>query len=170
MPDVTLRSDINVRSDGYFIAHAIGTCGCCHASTRLLALAVPPEHEALAMDTDAESEEAAQDTWEVASCNAFLFYIGYLPDAVRRRLSEFSPSYRVARSAAAQGSYWANHCERCGSLFDDHDLFCEPEGAFLPTNDASAAAIRLQWINEPIEAAAAGYACDPEFFASMGEA
>ncbi|MGO9512388.1 MAG: hypothetical protein ACLP2F_01940 [Steroidobacteraceae bacterium] len=168
MSDDSLRSDVNFRSEGFFIARAMGTCRCCRASTRMLALALPPEHETLALDPEAECEESAQDTWQVASCNAFLFYIEYLPDAVRRRLTQLSPFYRFARSAATQGSYWANHCERCGSLLDDQDLFCEPEGAFLPTNDASAADIQLLWIDEPIEAAAAGYACDPEFFASMG--
>ncbi len=51
-------------------------------------------------------------------------------------------------------------------MLDDHDLFCEPEGAFLPTSQAQAAAIQLVRIDEPLEAAAAGYACDPQFFES----
>ncbi len=51
-------------------------------------------------------------------------------------------------------------------MLDDHDLFCEPEGAFLPTSHARAAAIQLLRIDEPLEAAAAGYACDPQFFES----
>jgi len=168
MSDLALRDDVNIRAGGYFIARTVGTCECCRASTRLLALVLPVEHETLAMDADAEREEVAQDTWEDASCNAMLFYVEYLPTAVQTRLNEFSPCYRFACSAATQGSYWANHCEQCGSLLDDHDLFCEPDGAFLPTSRASAAAIQLTWIDEEIEAAAAGYAYDPAFFESMG--
>jgi hypothetical protein len=161
------REDINVRSDAYFIARTVGTCECCRAPTLMLAVALPPGHETLALDAEAENEATAEDTWETASCNAFLFYIELLPPAVQRRLQEISPFFRFARSGQMQGSHWANHCERCGSQLDDHDLFCEPEGAFLPTDPAAAEAVLLSLIEEPIEAAAAGYVCDPEFFAAM---
>ena len=70
-------------------------------------------------------------------------------------------------SPAAQGSYWANHCEHCGSLQEDHDLFCEPEGAFLPVDAAWASAIELTRIDEPFAAAAAGYAYEPEYLEHM---
>ncbi len=165
-----MSSEINVRSDRFWIARTMGTCWYCGAGTRLLALALPSGHETLAMeaeaDADAGGEKRAPEVWDVAPCNAFLFYVAYLPDAVQRRLQEFSPLYRFARSAETLGSYWANHCESCGSLLDDHELFCEPEGAFLPTSRARAAAIQLVRIDEPLDAAAAGYACDPEFFES----
>jgi len=168
MPDFTLPDEINVRSEGYFIARTVAACAHCRAPTRLLALALPPEHETLAMDADAESEESAHDTWEVASGPAFLFSIEYLAPLVECRLREHSAFFRYAYSEATQGSQWLNHCESCGSRLDDHELFCEPGGAFLPTDHASAAAIQLVWIDETLEAAAAGYACEPEFFASMG--
>jgi hypothetical protein len=170
MSNESSREDINVRSDAYFIARTVRTCGCCRAPTLMLAVGLPPEHEALALDTEAESETTAQDTWERASCNAFLFYIGYLPPAVQRRLQEISSNFRFAHSERTQGSHWANLCERCGSLLDDHDLFCEPEGAFLPVDPAAAGAVLLSLIREPIEAAAAGYASDPEFFSAMSTA
>jgi hypothetical protein len=162
-----MSSDINIRSSRYFIARAVGTCGCCRAPTRLIAVALPPEHETLAMDSDAGPEELIHDAWQEASCNAFLFYIEYLSDDVQKQLGKISSFYRFDFSAATSGSYWANHCERCGALLEDHDLFCEPTGAFLPTNPSSAAAIELLRIEKPIEAGAAGYACEPEFFASM---
>jgi len=161
-----MSNEINVRSDCFVIARTMGTCWCCGTATRLLALALPPGHETLAIDADDEGEKRALEVWDAAICNALLFYVAYLPDAVRRRLTEFSPLYRFAHSAAALGSYWANHCESCGSLLDDHDLFCEPEGAFLPMSQAGADAIQLVHIDEPFEASAAGYACDPEFFGS----
>jgi len=167
MSEAPLHNEINVRSGSYLIALTVGTCWYCGAATSLLALALPPGHETLAMDAGSEGEGLAQEVWDAALCSALLFYVGYLPDAVQRRLQELAPLYRIARSAATQGSYWANHCERCGSLLDDHNLFCEPEGAFLPTSHARAAAIQLLGIDEPLEAAAAGYACDPEFFESV---
>jgi hypothetical protein len=167
MANQKLRNDINIRSHGYFIAHRVATCWRCQASTPLLALVLPPEHETLSLDADADAErdELAQDTWQTAPVSAILFYIGYLPEAVQRWLKDISPFYRFAHCAATQGAYWANHCERCDSLLDDHELFCEPEGAFLPMSPASAAAIHLLRINESFEAAAAGYGHDPQFLA-----
>ena len=70
-------------------------------------------------------------------------------------------TYRPAVSPATQGCSWANHCEHCGSVQEDHDLFCEPEGAFLPVDAASASAIELTRIEEPFAAVAGGYAYDP---------
>ncbi len=162
MSNTSAPSDINIRSSGYFIACATGTCWCCDAPTPVIGLGLPPAHEALSMD--AEHGEWAQDSWEGAARNALVFYIEYLPEAVQWQLTNFSPSYRLGGGAGLQESYWANHCEKCGSLLDDQDLFCEPDGPFLPTSEASASRIHLFWIDEPIEAAAAGYALDPEFF------
>ncbi len=157
--------DINVRSQGYWIAQTVGTCTRCGAFTRLLALGLPPRHEALSLDDG--SDAAEPEAWELANCNAFLFYIERLPEAVAARLQTHSAVYRPAYSAAALGTYWANHCESCGSLLEDHDLFCEPDGAFAPASPAAAAAIELVRIEEPIAAAAAGYAIEPAFFESM---
>lgn len=155
-------SNINIRSSGYFIACGTVTCGRCRASTLVIGLGLPPAHETLS--TNAEDGESAPDSWEDATCNALVFYIEYLPDAVQRQLTSFSPWYRFDHGARSQESYWANHCEKCGSLLDDQEIFCEPEGPFLPTSEASAAGIQIFWIDEPIEAAAAGYALDPQFF------
>jgi len=66
-------------------------------------------------------------------------------------------------------SYWANHCEQCGNLLGDHDLHCEPEGAFMPTSEAAAKAIQLLRFDAPFAAAAVGYACEPQFFSSMNK-
>jgi hypothetical protein len=162
MPYSCNAPDINIRSSGYFIACATGTCWRCDAATPVIGLGLPPTHKTLSMD--AERGESEPDSWEAAACNALVFYIGYLPDAVQRRLANFSPFYRPGHDAGSQESYWANHCEKCGSLLDDQDLFCEPDGPFLPTSEVSAAGIHLFWIDEAIEAAAAGYAVDPQFF------
>lgn len=165
MVDSRVRIDINVRSDRYFIARTDGVCWRCRKPTRLFALALPPGHKALQLDDEAQDENH-ESRWSVAAHNAFLFYIEYLSAAVQRRLKGL-PSFRFGRSEAAAGPYWANHCKRCGFLLDDHELFCEPEGAFLPTDETSAGIIHLLAIEEVIEATAAGYAYEPQFFDAM---
>ena len=131
----------------YWIAHATGECGRCRAATRLVALALPPQHQSLALDWDIEKDELVDYSWEAAEWSAFLFYVEYLPEEIRRRLQAASAGYRFAFSERTQGSYWANHCANCGALMEDHDLFCEPDGAFLPTTALSAAAVTLERID-----------------------
>ena len=130
----------------------------CGESISLIAVALPHGH--LTLETDV-------DGWETAAVNAFIFYVDYLPDEVGRQLQLFSPSYRLAYSDETLDTYWANHCERCGALQSDHELFCEPAGAFAPISESEAAAIELTVIEAPFEASAAGYAYQPEFFEFM---
>jgi hypothetical protein len=148
--------------------------------TGVLALGLPPEHETLDLDAEVGGEvdggkdpegDSARETdtgdWQRAGANAFLFYVEYLPDSVRGRLRDLSPSFRLAYSDATQNSYWANHCDHCNRLLADHELHCEPEGAFVPLSETDAAVIELLRIEEPFEAAADGYAFEPEFFSLM---
>jgi hypothetical protein len=167
MADPGSKADINVRSGSYWIAHTTGECSRCHAGTRLVALALPPHHETRNPDCDIEKDGLAAYSWETAEWSALLFYVEYLPREVRRRLQSASPGYRFAFSERTQGSYWANHCAACGALLEDHDLFCEPDGAFLPMSAERAAAVTLERVAEALEAGAAGYACDPQFLDAM---
>jgi hypothetical protein len=167
MVDSDSKANINVRSSSYWIARATGECSCCRAETRLVALALPPQHQSLELDWDIEKDEVVDYRWEAAELGAFLFYVEYLPEEIRQRLQAASQGYRFAFSKRALGSYWANHCATCGALIEDHDLFCEPDGAFLPTTPMSAAAVTLERVDEALEAGAAGYACDPQFLDSM---
>ena len=155
MSAINAVPDANVRSQTYYVACATAQCGHCGSPTRLLALAMPRIHETL------------EDEWQCADANAFLFYVGELPDDVRHRLQALSPHFRRARSAATQSIYWANHCEHCGTLLGDHELHCEPDGAFAPSSEAAAADIEFLHINAPLRAAASGYALEPEFFRFM---
>jgi hypothetical protein len=158
-----LRNDFNVRSShGYYIAESTAVCGRCSAATRVFAVALPREHETIALDPDADREESAQDTWEAAGFGALLFYIERLSEAVRRRLTQLAPGLRFSYSVPLQGAYWTNHCERCDLLLEDHELFCEPEGAFLAMHGVDE--LRLSRIDEPFEAFAAGYVCAPPSF------
>jgi hypothetical protein len=169
MVDSDSKANINVRSGSYWIAHTTGECDRCRAQTRCVALALPPSHQSLALDWDVQQDELVAYNWETAEWSAFIFYVEYLPEEVRRRLQAASGGYRFAFSERTQGSYWANHCANCGALMEDHDLFCEPDGAFLPTTPESAAAVTLERVDEALEAGAVGYACDPQFLGSMSE-
>ncbi len=166
MFDVDVAGFSNVRSSGYFIVRSVGECRCCRASTPVIALALAPGHETPSMDADDERAGSSADTWESAAGGALLFYVETLPDAVQRRLAEFSQAYRHAYSTETQAWYWANHCMNCGALLEDHDLFCEPDGAFLPVNHDITADLELIWMEEPLEAAAGGYSCEPAFLAA----
>jgi hypothetical protein len=159
----------NVRSQSYFVACTSVRCPHCGLTTRLLALALPQDHEIL--DEDAQNEdggcaERAPEAWQRAGVNAFLFNVERLPNEVRDRLNQLSRLFRPAHSAATLNTYWANHCEHCGRVLDDHELHCEP-GAFMASSEAAAANIELLRIPEPFAAVAAGYAMEPEFFAYM---
>lgn len=157
---------VNVRSKDYLIARTAGRCAHCGVRTLLVALVLPPSHETRSLAED-DADGALCDSWDQVPCSAFLFYVGYLPDGVQQRMQTCGGTYRPAVSPATQGCYWANHCEHCGSVQEDHDLFCEPEGAFHPVDAASARVIELTRIEEPFAAVAAGYACEPEYLQHM---
>ena len=150
----------NVRSPTYYVARTSKPCPHCGQLNRLVALALPPNHETL--DPDATADGA----WQAVHAHALLFYVTELPEAAQRHLYQLAPLFRIVRGAGALNGHWANHCGHCGSAIDDHDLHCEP-GVFMPHDDAEAANIQLLPIGEAFEAAAAGYALEPEFFRFM---
>ena len=169
MSEIPSLAAANVRSQSYYVARTNVRCWHCGSSTSLLALAVPDDHETLDEDTQAAADGGgpAADAWHPANAHAFLFYVVSLPDGVRGRLNQLSRFFRLAHSAVTSSSYWANHCEHCGTLLGDHELHCEPDGAFMPSSEAAAANIHILKIREPFQAVAAGYALEPEFFGFM---
>jgi hypothetical protein len=152
--------DINVRSSYYYVAQTSTLCWHCGRASQVLAVALPSGHETRDSDTDASGG------WQPMGGHAILFYVGGLSDSVQQRLCRLYPGYRLAANPAAQHAYWSNHCEHCDSLLDDHELHCEP-GVFSPCDEAQAAQIQLLRVEEALEAAAAGYAFQPEFFELM---
>jgi hypothetical protein len=169
MPQIPPLPGANVRSQSYFVARTSVRCPHCGLATRLLALALPQDHETLdedARDDDEDCAERPPEAWQRAGVNAFLFYVERLPGEVRDQLNQLSRLFRPAHSAATLNTHWTNHCEHCGRPLDDHELHCEP-GAFMASSEAAAATIELVRIAEPFAAVAAGYAMEPEFFACM---
>jgi hypothetical protein len=171
MPAIRSVPDANVRSKSFYVARTSARCRHCGKSTRLLALAMPHDHETLeANSLEANSLDDAppsSDEWQQAHANALLFYVAQLPDEVQGQLHRLSRFFRLSHSAATLNSYWANHCEHCDTLLDDHELHCEPDGAFMPASEIDAANIELLQIPQPLQAATSGYALEPEFFRFM---
>ena len=168
-PDFVL--DANVRSPTYYAARTAAPCPHCVKATRLLAMAMPVTHQTLDVDAPGAGEDTgdglSSGTWQRADAVAFLFYVQQVSDGVQHRLHELSRHFRLARSEASQNTYWANHCEHCGTLLGDHELHCEPGGAFAPSSKVFAAKIELLHINAPFQATASGYALEPEFLRHM---
>jgi len=161
------RTGVNFRASHYRIARTAGVCPRCHGNTPMVALMLPPGHEALSVDEGDASPgvdvSSGSAIWESVPRHAFLFYVESLPDEATRHLQVLAPKYRFAASPATGGAYWANHCVRCDAFQEDQDLFCEPEGAFSPVSSAAASRIELLPVAEAIEVSAAGYALDPQF-------
>jgi hypothetical protein len=121
----------------------------------------------LETDVDAAEETAEPGVWEPAVASAVIFLIDYLPEAVQNRLCEVSPHYHLDRSEQAEKSNWMNHCSFCRAPLTDFELYCEPEGALLPTSEEALASLRLFEVQEPFEAQAGGYAYAPELLDTM---
>jgi hypothetical protein len=147
--------DANVRASSYYIAEMQVVCAQCSRPCRVLALALPPNHETL---DDGE--------WQKIDANAFIFHVAGLPDAISRQLLERSPDFHQTCGADPADSHWANHCPHCAGVFSDEELHCEP-GGFMPSDVLEAQAISLTLVRQAFSAVAAGYALEPEFFASM---
>jgi hypothetical protein len=145
----------NIRSSGYLIAEVQARCPRCSRFCRVLALALPPNHETL------EGGE-----WQKVDANAFIFYIASLPHAISRLLLERCAGFHQACIAGSAQSTWVNHCPHCARTLSDDELHCEP-GAFMPSDILEAQAISLTLVEGPFSALAAGYALEPELFASM---
>lgn len=159
--------EINVRSPRYWIASAPAVCSVCGECVTVSSLAVTAGHETLEL-----AEEPADDAWSGATGAAFLFFVEYLSEGVRRQLSALAPAYRPRSDAGGEADsgelpHWVNHCDRCGAAFDEQALFGELGGAFVPATPQEASRVRLLCIDEPFEAAVGGYCHEPEFFGSM---
>jgi hypothetical protein len=147
--------DANVRSASYFIAETQVPCAQCGQLCRVLALGLPPNHET-----------RIDDEWQTVDAAAFIFHLTRLPGAISRHLLECFPEFHQTRGDDASEPCWANHCLHCAGVFSDDELHCEP-GGFMPSDPLEAQAILLTRVRSELSACAAGYALDPEFFASM---
>jgi hypothetical protein len=145
----------NIRSSSYYVAETQARCAQCGQCCRVLGLALPPNHETL-----------DEGEWQKVEANAFIFHIAVLPDAVSRRLLEYSAGFHQTCCDDPSESFWANHCPHCASVFGDDELHCEP-GGFMPSDALESQAISLTHVQQAFSATAAGYALEPEFFASM---
>src|SRR5258708_19913236 len=98
MTETPTLADANVRSQTYYVARTNVRCWHCGLSTRLLALAMPRNHETLDEDAqaDADRDDRASEAWQRAAVNAIIFYFERLPDALKNTLNRISPFFPLA--------------------------------------------------------------------------
>jgi hypothetical protein len=148
--------ETNIRSAAYLLAHSVAACWRCLQPTSAFSFGLLPGHE-----------RQVDDRWESVDTGVLLFYVDYLPPEVIAAAQELSPQYRLDYSTPTATEYWINHCQHCGALLEDHDLHCEPDGAFLPIDTHDAEKILLVEVREPFSARVRGCSDNLLFFASM---
>lgn len=142
----------SIRSPRYFLATTTRDCWRCAASTRVVAIVLPEEHEALYVEDD-----PADDYWRLAEQPTVLSYVWDLAAPVAARLRPLAPHYRIDSSQTVQRFYWMNHCEHCVAKLGDFDTVEEYGAAFSPITTEQAAGIYLEEIIEPFSASCGGY-------------
>jgi hypothetical protein len=147
------------RSATYFIAHRSVKCRHCRAATRVAAVLLPANHEALADDEDA-ANRATNGVWQTVPVPALIFGLGMLPKSAETHLRNAAPGFGWNTPEMPNDAFWSNYCEHCGTVFDDEALHCEPGDSFVPMNEADGAKISLVEIGEPFEVFAYGYSLD----------
>ena len=147
------------RSASYFIAHRSVKCRHCKASTRVAAVVLPANHEALADDEDEANQETTA-VWQTVPAPALIFGLGVLPKSAETHLRRLAPGFGWNTQEMPNDPFWSNYCEHCGTSLDDEALHCEPGDSFVPMNEAEGAEITLVEIAEPFEVFAHGYSLD----------
>jgi hypothetical protein len=153
---IPVAEETNVRSAAYFLAQSVAACGRCSQPSSAFSFGLLPGHQ-----------RQVDEGWESVDMGVLLFYIDYLSPEVISVAQELTPHYRLDYSPLTATEYWVNHCQHCGALLEDHDLHCEPDGAFLPLNTREAEGILLVEVRAPFLAWARGCSDNLLFFASM---
>jgi len=141
---------MKIRANRYAIVSASALCPACSRWTHVVALVAPQHHE-----------RRGEQAWEPVAERASVFDVTDLSASVLRRLASLSPWYR--KTSEGPGAGFANHCEHCAQPLADHDLHCEPGGAFQPQTVGEAQAISVWDIDEALDAEASGFSHDPDF-------
>lgn len=141
--------DGNFRSPCYAIVSALVVCPHCTRETPVIALCMPPGHEAV---------DADDGCWSRMAQDAFLFHVEALPDHVTRAMQASCDGYQRTVNHETGELCWANHCRSCAMPFEDYDLYCEPEAAFMPLTRQAAAAIRFVPVARALQVRAGGHA------------
>ncbi len=152
----------NVRAASYFLAESTRECWRCSRETRVLAIMLPADHEALDVDDDPTCDE-----WQAADEPSVLSYIGQFADPIPARLRALAPHYRRDFSQTTGSSYWMNHCEHCGASQGDFALIEEFDSTFDPTTPERAQQILLREIAEPFAASCGGHTYGIQLFELM---
>ena len=150
--------EYTVRAPHYAILESSQTCWKCHGSTPVFGFILPPGHEALWVDDDAELDE-----WEsVDGSSSLVSSIARMHPDVFASIQALTSRYGLSRSNAG-GRYFMNFCVHCNAKQGDFFLYSEPGGAFFPMTQADADAIRATLVDRPFSASGStgyGTPCD----------
>lgn len=137
---------LNLRAPEAYLVRGSKLCWKCSAPIAVIGFLMAPGFQMLESWDDGEATWSEQDDWR------FAHYIGELAQPAARFAVATSPDYRLAFSKTTNSRYWANHCPACRRLQGDFNLFCEPDGPFMPTTRQEASTLRATRLVEPFEA------------------
>jgi len=143
---------LNVRAPFYYIAETSHECARCVARTRAYGFLLPPGHAVLNVG---DTEE--DDTWDVGDEATIISFITHLVPSVADRLRRITPLYRLSQTLQDPTGFWYNHCERCGWMLSETQLFEAPGAGFLAFTEQDAARISLLRVDAGFAACAQSY-------------
>lgn len=126
-------------ADRCLIARAENACWDCGAIGQVVCLVLP--------HTLATVGEGVDDLPPPFIGAAVMSYIERLSPDLLAAIG--TPHFKRSASRTAELTYYANHCEHCGTLIGDHYL-TKPEGPFWPMTDR-VKPIELVLFDQPVE-------------------
>jgi len=111
-----------LRASSYGVLVAKLWCRHCQNLTRVAGVWLPARHETLEQLGRVDREWIVQPTAMVPT------HLETLGAGVLERIRSFAPRYELVR-LPMWGEVYQNHCEQCGALHADRELYIDHEGA-----------------------------------------
>jgi hypothetical protein len=160
----------DVRAPFFYLAHSTIGCPRCDQPTSAFAIVLPKGHEIRLESGGLASGGVEASSWEIVGSAAMLFYVDEISAGAKDWLKSIAPNFGRNFCRSTGNHYWTSICEHCGHLMEDHNLHCEPGGAFLPRSDGVLEQIHSVEIPVAFSASAVGYTNDPAFMHAIGMA
>ncbi len=151
---------VNARAHHYYLLEGIQACERCGAQSRVHAIVLPTGHEVRLQGQDEGHEE-----WERSDEPSLLAFVTALAPSVAARIREETYSYRARQTYPV--AYHYNHCEFCGSAFDEYALFATPGHGFDVLSESAAAAIHVTVVHSGFAGAADHFSYGVAFLDAM---
>ncbi len=153
---------INARAHSYYLLETLHPCSQCGRESRVHGIVLPTGHEIRMHGEDPDSDE-----WERADEPSLISFVTNLASAVSLRIQQDSLLYRPRHSFADTTCYHYNHCEYCGSVFDEYALFGMPGYGFDVLSEMQAARILVSAVRAGFAGAAEHFSYGVAFLDAM---